>query len=122
MTATTTNLEDHVLRHYVMLFLSIRKSGLDAHLGAESIRFRDMLGSLLQLKHGKFDHDFVMLLLNNFNPDVRQLKVGRKHILVIETDVKEIFDLRSTGHDVPMTGEPRQLEALVAICDRRSGP
>lgn len=78
--------------------------------------------SLVHLKPIKIDCDFVSLLLHSFNPDVRCLKVGCRHILISETDVEEIFSLRSTGLDVPMTWEPRQLEALAAICDLRSEP
>lgn len=78
-------------------------------------------GSLLQLKHDKIDRDFVALLLNNFNPDVCRLKVGQKNTLVSETDVEEIFGIRLTEPDVPMTGESNQLEALAAICDLSSG-
>lgn len=58
-------------------------------------------GSLLQLNQTKIDRDFMTLLLNNFNPDVWRLKVGRKHILISETDVEEIFDLRSRGLTFP---------------------
>lgn len=76
--------------------------------------------SLLHLKLTKIDRDFVSLLLQSFNLDVRCLKVGHRHILINEVDVEEIFV--KVGPDVPMTGEPRQLEALAAIFDLTSEP
>lgn len=36
--------------------------------------------------------------------------------------MEEIFGLQVAGHDVPMTVEPCQLEALAGICDPRFGP
>lgn len=79
-------------------------------------------GSLLHLKPIKIDRDFVSLLLHSFNPNVRRLKIGCRHILISEADVEEIFGLILTMPDVPMIGESSQLEALAAICDMRSGP
>lgn len=64
-------------------------------------------GSMLLLQHTKTVCNFCSLLLINFNLDLRRLKVGgNKHILVTksEFDVEEIFGLRDTGYDVPMTG------------------
>lgn len=58
-------------------------------------------GSLLHLKPTKIDRDFVFLLLHSFNPDVRRLKVGFRHILISEADEEEIFDLDRRGLTFP---------------------
>lgn len=59
-------------------------------------------GSLLQMQYLKIDHDFCALLLDNFNLELRWLKVdGLMHILITESDVEKIFELHYEGLDVP---------------------
>lgn len=81
-----------------------------------------LLGSFHQIQSLKMNCNFFALLLSNFNPDLRRLKVDQsRYILITEVDAEEILGLRDEGSDVPMIGELSQLGSLASICDPRHG-